>query len=328
MINVSARLKPVVDSLNRLSVVLFLVAISWLAWTAARLLWLILAPPIAPALPVQPLPDQATSGPDYSSIFAVFADPDPIAEEIQPPPNVALKGVLLAVPESLSSAMLEVNGEVKNYRIGDSLQDSGYTLVAVDWNAIVIADPANQQTIISMMDSMPLDQSGMAAGDMSNQRLPNNAQADDETMGFDDDAVAERGFDDLENANVFNGANENVDDTDNDNTNAANMSLTSDNNNTAIDDAVTQLKDNPASYLSQMGVMAAGDGYQVTAAMPAAMRNRLGLEPGDRVLSVNGQDIGSDPTQDAGLLEQVKQVGEAQIEVERGEQIITIRQQF
>ena len=74
--------------------------------------------------------------------------------------------------------------------------------------------------------------------------------------------------------------------------------------------------------------MATGEGYQVTAAMPSQVRNRLGLEPGDKVLTVNGQTVGNNPTQDAGVLQQVKQAGEAQIEVQRGDQVITIRQQF
>ena len=77
-----------------------------------------------------------------------------------------------------------------------------------------------------------------------------------------------------------------------------------------------------------MGVMASGEGYQVTAAMPAGVRNRLGLEPGDKVLSVNGKSVGNSPSQDASLLQQVQQAGEAQIEVKRGDQVITIRQQF
>src|SRR5690606_40422452 len=58
-----------------------------------------------------------------------------------------------------------------------------------------------------------------------------------------------------------------------------------------IDEAVTELQSNPASYLSRMGVMASGESYQVTADMPAKLRNRLGLEPGDKVLTVNGQSV-------------------------------------
>ncbi len=301
-----SRLKPLLDILNRFSGWLLLLAVGWLCWTAARLLWLMLAPPITPALPLAPLQNMTGSLTDNSSLFAIFADPDPAAVAAQPPPNVTLKGVLLAVPESLSSALLDVNGTVKNYRIGDSLQDSGYTLVAVDWNAVVIADAAAKQSVISMADAMPLDQRGMAANAISNQRLP----------------------DANNNNNLSASALPQPMDIPNPNASDANTNTDSNNPNSAIDEAVNELQENPASYLSRMGVMASGEGYQVTAAMPAGLRNRLGLEPGDRVMSVNGQNVGNNPGQDASILQQAQKSGEAQIEVKRGEQVITIRQQF
>lgn len=296
--NVSANLKPVLNTVNRFSGWLLLLAIAWLCWTAARLLWLLLAAPLAPTLPLAPLQNSASSGKDYSSLFAIFADPDPIAAAVQPPPNVGLKGVLLAMPDSLSSALLDVNGEVKNYRIGDSLKDSGYTLVAVDWDSVIIADSSDKQTVISLPKAMPLDQSDMIAGAVSNQRLPDNSMLPTVPQPAQ-------------------------------NTDAESAEPSSENNaQSAIDEAVTALQDNPASYLSRMGVMASGENYQVTAAMPAKLRNRLGLEPGDQVLTVNGQSVGNNPAQDAGVLKQVQQSGSAQIEVKRGEQVITIRQQF
>ena len=300
MMTVSTSLKPVLNILNRFSTWLLLLAIAWLCWTAARLLWLLLAPPLAPALPLVPLQNNAASSTDYSSLFAIFADPDPVAAVVQPPPNIVLKGVLLAIPESLSSALLEVNGEVKNYRIGDTLKDSDYSLVAVAWNEIVIADAADKEMVIQMPEAMPLDQSAMITGGVSNQRLQDgnmlpNAPLSDQTNTDNQPAAEATG----ENAPK-----------------------------SAIDEAVTELQGNPASYLSRMGVMAGGDSYQVTAAMPANVRNRLGLEPGDKVLKVNGQSVGSNPVQDANVLQQVKQAGEAQIEVQRGDQVITIRQQF
>ncbi|WP_350559869.1 type II secretion system protein N [Psychrobacter sp. CAL346-MNA-CIBAN-0220] len=298
MISIAARLKPVVETLNRFSVWLLLLAIGWLCWTAAQLLWLILAPPIAPTLPLQAVQNGSTVTADNSSIFAIFADAEPIAAAILPPPNVGLKGVLLAMPASLSSALLDVNGEVKNYRINDSLKDSGYTLIAVNWNAVIIADAANKQTEIKMADALLLDQSDKAIGAVSNQRLPDNnvlpamPMLDDGSTGSVTDSISEG------------------------------------DPQSAIGEAVTALQENPASYLSRMGVMASGEGYQVTAAMPAGLRNRLGLEPGDRVLTVNGQSVGNNPAQDASVLQQVQQSGEAQIKVQRGEQVITIRQQF
>lgn len=298
MMNVSANFKPVIKTLNRFSGWLLLLTIAWLCWTAARLLWLLLAPPLAPSLPLATLQNTSSANTDSGSVFAIFAEPDPIAAAVQPPPNIGLKGVLLAIPESLSSAMLDVNGEVKNYRIGDRLKDSGYTLIAVDWNEIVIADANEKQTVIQMPEAMPLDQSDMIAGGISNQRLPNNNMLPTTPQSTE---------------NMTPEAPETGETT---------------SPQSAIEEAVTALQDNPASYLSRMGVMASGESYQVTAAMPAKLRNRLGLEPGDQVLTVNGQSVGSNPAQDAGVLQQIQQSGEAQIEVRRGEQVITIRQQF
>ena len=294
MMSLNVSLKPIINILNRFSAWLLLLAVVWLCWTSARLLWLLLAAPASPALPLATLQNNAATNTDSSGLFAIFTDPDPIAAAALPPPNIALKGVLLARPESLSSAMLDVNGEVKNYRIGDGLQESGYTLLAVDWNSVIIADANDKQTVISMADSLPLDQSKNLVGAVSNQRLPNTAAPD-----------------------MLPAAPE-----------MSSPTTAEANPQSAIGEAVTALKENPASYLSQMGVMASGDGYQVTGAMPNGLRNRLGLEPGDQVLRVNGQSVGSNPSQDATVLQQVQQAGEAQIEVQRGDQVITIRQQF
>ncbi|WLP93967.1 type II secretion system protein N [Psychrobacter sp. M13] len=306
------RLKPLLDILNRFSGWLLLLALGWLCWSAARLLWLVLAPPLAPALPVLPLQNLTGSVTDNSSLFAIFAEPDPVAQSVQPPPNVILKGVLLADPESSSSALLDVNGMVKNYRIGDSLQETGYTLVAVDWNAVVIADGAAKQSVISMADAMPLDQRGMATNAIGNQRLPDN-----NNNGLASGLPQPLDIPNLGNIDANNNSDANNSDVNNSN-----------DTNSAIDKAVNELQENPAGYLSRMGVMASGEGYQVTAAMPSGLRNRLGLEPGDRVMSVNGQSVGNNPGQDANVLQQVQKSGEAQIEVKRGEQVITIRQQF
>lgn len=307
--SITSRLKPLMDILNRFSAWLLLLAIIWLCWVAARLLWLILAPPLAPALPLQAMQNNSNNAADNSNLFAIFAEPEAATIAVQPPPNVLLKGVLLAIPDSLSSAMLDVNGEVKNYRIGDSLQETGFTLIAVDWNAVIIADAADQQTIISMPDAMPLDQRGLDANAIGNQRLPNNNMMNNNSLNSAL-PLPEGAAIGAENP-VAEAANDKPADA-----------------NSAIDEAVTALKENPASYLSRMGVMASGEGYQVTAAMPSGLRNRLGLEPGDKVLSVNGQTVGNSPGQDANVLQQAQQSGEAQIEVQRGDQVITIRQQF
>jgi len=95
----------------------------------------------------------------------------------------------------------------------------------------------------------------------------------------------------------------------------------------ALADAQTQLSSNPASYLTRMGLAATGQGYEVTAGAPANIRNQMGLRPGDRIVSVNGQALGQ-PQNDARLLEQIRQTRSAQIEIQRGEQTLTIQQSF
>lgn len=297
---------PVLQTLNRFSGWLLFLAIVWLAWVSARLIWLLIAPPIAPELPLLAMQNNSVAVSDNSSLFTIFAEPKPAEVAAAPPPNVVLKGVMVAVPERFSSALLEVNGEVKNYRINDELQNSGFTLVAVDWNSVVIADRNDKPIVITLRQALPLDQRGMAAGAISNQPLANTIQ--------NPMAGAMPTLPEAPALDSSSGASPNT---------SAGSSPAS-----AIDEAVNELQDNPANYLSRMGVMASGDGYQVTAAMPSGLRNRLGLEPGDKVLSVNGKTVGNSPAADAAVLQQVQQAKEAQIEVQRGDQTITIRQQF
>ncbi|MEC7119930.1 MAG: PDZ domain-containing protein, partial [Pseudomonadota bacterium] len=95
----------------------------------------------------------------------------------------------------------------------------------------------------------------------------------------------------------------------------------------ALNDAQSQLSSNPASYLTRMGLSATGQGYEVTAGAPAQLRNQMGLRPGDRIISLNGQTLGQ-PQNDARLLEQIRQSRSAQIEIQRGEQTLTIQQSF
>ena len=111
------------------------------------------------------------------------------------------------------------------------------------------------------------------------------------------------------------------------NTPAAAASNAGERIDSALSDAQSQLSSNPASYLTRMGLAATGQGYEVTAGAPANIRNQMGLRPGDRIVSVNGQALGQ-PQNDARLLEQIRQTRSAQIEIQRGEQTLTIQQSF
>lgn len=72
----------------------------------------------------------------------------------------------------------------------------------------------------------------------------------------------------------------------------------------------------PEGALNELGLETntQGSGYRV---MPGSMLMALQLQPGDIVLSVNGQALG-DPQADQELLQQVNTEGSARIEVQRG----------
>lgn len=87
-------------------------------------------------------------------------------------------------------------------------------------------------------------------------------------------------------------------------------------------DAVSLIKSevdqDPAGALSQLGLEPAGDGangYKV--ANSGSMLTQLGLQPGDVILSVNGQSLGN-MSDDQLLLEQVTSSGQARLEIQRG----------
>lgn len=97
---------------------------------------------------------------------------------------------------------------------------------------------------------------------------------------------------------------------------------------TALSNAIQEMKTNPNAYLGQMGLSTAGGkGYEVTNSVPANVRAQMGLRAGDRIISVNGQPVGN-PTSDAQLLQQVQQSRNAQVQIQRGEQTLTIQQSF
>ncbi|MDK2777050.1 MAG: hypothetical protein KYX62_05260 [Pseudomonadota bacterium] len=72
----------------------------------------------------------------------------------------------------------------------------------------------------------------------------------------------------------------------------------------------------PEGALREMGLKAAGPG-QGYVVQKGSMLTALQLQPGDIVLSVNGQPLG-DPQSDQQILQQVTEEGNARIEVQRG----------
>lgn len=95
----------------------------------------------------------------------------------------------------------------------------------------------------------------------------------------------------------------------------------------ALDSAIAAMGRNPEAFIQQFGLKPGALGYEITAATPEDLRGVLGLQPGDRILSVNGRRLGN-PRQDQDALAALKASGAARVEIQRGGQIVTIERKF
>ena len=110
-------------------------------------------------------------------------------------------------------------------------------------------------------------------------------------------------------------------------TNASNsVAPVQNSNQNALGQAIDKIQEDREQYLNSLGVnTGGGQGYEVTEKTPSALRNKLGLRAGDRILSLNGQAVGQGQS-DVQLLEQAKKAGNVKIEVKRGDQVMTFQQ--
>lgn len=96
----------------------------------------------------------------------------------------------------------------------------------------------------------------------------------------------------------------------------------------ALGAAASQLANSPMAALRQMGLRRTSQGYIVSITAPKDMLQRFGLQPGDRIVSINGQPVGKDLDADQKTMGQLQQAGSARVEVQRGEQTITLEQKL
>lgn len=88
--------------------------------------------------------------------------------------------------------------------------------------------------------------------------------------------------------------------------------------------AKEQLED-PQQAMENLGLQATGDGYVLTPS--SSMLMSIGMKPGDKLISVNGHQLG-DPTQDKLIIDEVYASGSARIVIERGSRRMTINHAF
>jgi len=96
----------------------------------------------------------------------------------------------------------------------------------------------------------------------------------------------------------------------------------------ALSSIAQNMASSPMAMLRQVGLRRTSQGYIVSIAAPKDILNRYGLRPGDRIVSINGQQVGKDLDADQQVLGQLQQTGSARVEVQRGAQTITLEQRL
>lgn len=291
------------DVLQHFYPFLLFLLISCLCWLLARGFWLVIAPPVAPDVMPVPLQMQQTTM-AMGNGLDIFAQATP-SQPSMPAPDVKIVGLTSANPEHFSFAILNFNGKTKSYKVNDFLENTGFKLASVKSDHIMLADSSGQTARIEFSKPFLLDQRGQ------NQAKTMLSSQGNTVMLTNQENFSTPQIPNYQDTNHLQ------------NSNAHTPTVSH-----AIDSAVHQLPESPADYLTQLGVASSDNGYVVTEAMPTGMRDRFGLQIGDKVISVNGQTVGQNPSQDASLFEQVKQSGQAQVQIQRGEQVITLNQSF
>lgn len=198
---------------------------------------------------------------------------------------MVLQGVVVSYPARFSSAVIKVKETADRYVVGDTIEGTSYTVSEVYWDHVVLSQNGS--------NGKELRFTGL---DSLYQPLPNNVSGQNTSMPSNSPEQTPQ------------------------------PSQQPNQNQNALGQAIDRMNENREQYLKNMGVNASnGQGYEITEQTPAALRNKLGLRTGDRILSLNGQSVGQGQS-DVQLLEQAKREGKVKIEIKRGDQVMTIQQ--
>jgi general secretion pathway protein C len=203
-----------------------------------------------------------------------------------------LKSVFVADEKDLSAAIVAQRGKPgESYRVGDTLPGNA-ELVEVRTDRIILRRAGVRETLM-----FPEWQNQFAEEAAPAQRAPaTNDFASDEADQFDESDGAGRGTADSEPLSAAEIA----------------------------DELRERLATEGESALEDYGLeIADGGGYRLGNAANAPYLRQTGLQPGDVILSVNGQPVG-DVQQDQLQIENILAQGTARIEIQRGARRFTI----
>ena len=273
------------SQVDRLAPVVLLILILMLCWKLASLFWWTIAPP--QLIQVEPvnIGSQQSQVPNISA-FSLFQETGATASSADANLVMQLQGVFVASPSANSSAVIKVNEVSDRYIVGQNIESSSYRLSEVYWDRVVLQQSGGATKELLFSGIENLNQSMLPEGTQQNSAATHQATSNQ----------------------------------------AQQSSSNSNNSQRALGQAIDQIQENREQYLKNMGVNASnGQGYEVTDQTPSALRNKLGLRSGDRILSLNGQSVGQGQS-DVQLLEQAKKEGKVRIEIKRGDQVMTIQQ--
>lgn len=291
---------------------LLLIIIIAFCWFLAAVIWLMVAPPKAITLSPVAISTQAKQSRFDADVFNIFKVPE--VKVIETPKvqidtsGFKLEGVFVSSNSAISSAVINYQGNAKRYAVGETVSNTDFRLDGVDWNGITLKHSNGETVTLNLTQKLDLNS---GAHIKANIKENDNHLLPPDHFDFSNQVPQQK-------LNSFNPKLPKV---------TKKPVNTKQQVNNMLDKAVSELQSNPAGYLNKMGVMATGDSYEITDAMNSQIRANIGLQPGDKVISVNGQTIGQ-PQQDANLLREIQQTGSAEIQIQRGQQVITVRQQF
>lgn len=278
---------------DRLAPFVLLLLILVLSWKLASLFWWVVAPPQVLQAEQVALGSQQPQVPNISS-FSLFQETGTIASNADANLVLVLQGVIVASPRSNSSAVIKVNEVADRYVLGQTLEGSSFQLAEVYWDRVVLSQGggATRELQFSGIENLNQPMVPEQNGSLPNNSMQNNSLPSNNAQPSNPTAP-------MQNSNQ-----------------------------NALGQAIDKIQENRDQYLKGLGVnTTGGQGYEVTDQTPAALRNKLGLRSGDRILSLNGQVVGQGQS-DVQLLEQAKKEGKVRIEVKRGDQVMTFQQEL
>lgn len=297
-----------------------------IAWTLASTTWFFFAGPQgAGTAPGTASPGSTRSEParpprvSINTIISrnLFGDAAAVAEvaevaetAVETRLPLELQGVFVADRAEDSAAIVAQRGRAGElYVVGDNLPGNA-TLIEVHPNYIVLRRAGARETL-TFPDSKPQFVAGGAADDAPERSFSRQLATpfEDALDDYDDEDYAEEqdyqdyedyGEDDYAGADDVGGA---------------------DSMRALVDEYRDRISADPEGTLNELGLepVAADSaaGYRLGALAESPYLSQTGLQPGDVVLSVNGQAVG-DVRQDQSQIDSILASGSARLEVQRG----------